>query len=214
MTRIFNLLLLLILTSSAVFAQKDKKALQILDAMSEKYKAMPAFKADFQYTIENPSSGINDTFGGEITIKGSMFRLKMDGQEIINNGTTVWTYLEDENEVNISDYTPAEDEVSPSTIYTAYKKGYKYLFVEEKKEGGQAYEIIDLIPENKNKQVFKIRIQINKKDKSIKNWRIFEKSGTKYFCSVIKLTPNVTVQNNFFSFDTAKYKGVEVVDLR
>jgi outer membrane lipoprotein carrier protein len=214
MKKVLNILLLIVLTSTATFAQKDKKALQILDAMSEKYKAMPAFKADFQYTIENPTSGINDTFGGEITIKGSMFRLKMDGQEIINNGTTVWTYLEDENEVNISDYTPAEDEVSPSTIYTAYKKGYKYAFVEEKKEAGQVYQIIDLIPENKNKQIFKIRIQISKSDNSIKNWRIFEKSGTKYFCNITKLTTNVNVQNGYFSFDTNKYKGVEVVDLR
>jgi outer membrane lipoprotein carrier protein len=214
MNKIFKVLLFVILTTTATYAQKEQKALEILDAMSAKYKSMPAFKAEFQYTIENPSSGINDTFKGEITIKGSKFRLKMDGQEIINNGSTVWTYLEDENEVNISDYTPAEDEVSPSTIYTVYKKGYKYLYVEDKKEAGQAYEIVELIPENKNKQIFKIRLQINKKDKSIKNWRIFEKSGTKYFCNVTKITPDVKVADNYFAFDTSKYKGVEVVDLR
>ncbi|HYG39825.1 MAG TPA: outer membrane lipoprotein carrier protein LolA [Cytophagales bacterium] len=214
MKKIVGVLLFITFSITGLYAQKDQKALQILDAMSAKYKSMPAFKVDFQYSIENPSSGINDTFKGEIVIKASKFRLKMDGQEIINNGSTVWTYLIEENEVNISDYTPTEDEVSPSTIYTVYKNGYKYLFVEEKKEDGQVYEIVELIPEDKSRQVFKIRLQIHKKDKYIKNWRIFEKSGTRYFCNITKTTPNVKVEENYFAFDASKHKGVEVIDLR
>lgn len=214
MKKMVWVLLFVTLSITGLFAQKDQKALDILDAMSANYKSMPAFKAEFQYSIDNPGSGINDTFKGEIVIKGTKFRLNMDGQEIINNGSTVWTFLKEENEVNIADYAPAEDEVSPSTIYTVYKQGYKYAFIEEKKEGAQVYQIIELTPEDKSKQIFKIRLQINKKDKSIKSWKIFEKSGTKYICTITKTTPNYKVEDNYFAFDASKHKGVEVVDLR
>jgi len=198
----------------SLYAQNDAKALKILDAMSAKYKDMPAFKAEFKYSIESANSGVNENFKGEIIVKGEKFRLKLDGQEIINDGNTVWTYLAEDNEVNISDYEPSEEDITPSKIYTIYKKGYKYVFLEEKKEGNFIYEVVDLIPEKKDKQIFKIRLQVNKKDKSIKNWKIFEKSGNKYQYTVTKFTPNVKVDDKYFTFDKTLYQGVEVVDLR
>jgi outer membrane lipoprotein carrier protein len=214
MKKLSLILIVILISAGFAHAQYDDKALAILDAMSARYKSMPAFKAEFTYALENAANKVNENLKGEITVKGDKFRLKTDGQEIYNNGTTVWTYLTEENEVNISDYEPNEDEITPSKIYTIYKKGYKYAFLEEKKEGNLVYEIVELVPEKKDKQIFKIRIQVNKKDKSIKNWKIFEKSGNKLSYTITKFTPNVTVEDKFFEFDKTKYKGVEVVDLR
>ena len=109
------------------FAQNDPQAKEVLDAMSAKYKKIPAYSADITSSLINEVDGINEEFGGKITVKGEMYKLEMDDQVVINNGTTVWTYLPDVNEVNIDTYNPDEDEISPSKIYDAYKKGYIYL---------------------------------------------------------------------------------------
>ncbi len=205
-----NLVGLLIVNAQS----KDAKAEQVLNEMSKKYQAYKAFTADFTYSLESPSSGVKDNFKGNITVKGDKYHLKLTQQEIYNNGVTVWTYMKEENEVNITDYAPDEDDITPSKIYTMYKKGFKYVMNDEANENKALYYVIDLIPEDKSKQVFKIRMTINKTDYSVKKWKVFEKSGNRYNYSIIKFTPNPPVDDKSFVFDKTKYKGVQLVDLR
>lgn len=208
--------LLVALLAAAIMtaqAQNDPKAGEILDAMSTKYKSIPAFKANFTYTLENQNSGIKENTSGNITVKNGKFYLKMGDQEVINNGSTVWTYLKESNEVNISDYEPEEDAITPTNIYTIYKKGYRYNYVEQKKEGGQMYDVIDLTPENKNNQIYKIRLMVNRKDQSIRSFKTFEKNGNRYNYLITNFTP-VDIDDKTFVFDKSKYRNVEVVDLR
>src|SRR5687768_5540884 len=163
------------------FAQYDPKALEILDAMSDKYKSIPAFEANIAYTLTNETEKINEEFKGRITVKGEKFKLVLPEQEVINNGTTMWTYLPEAKEVNIDSYDPNADEgLNPSKFYEIYKKGYKYLYLEDKTEGGVLCEVVDLVPEKKDAQYFKVRMNIVKKDKSIQSWTMFDKGGNKY----------------------------------
>ncbi|MFO0506641.1 MAG: LolA family protein, partial [Chryseotalea sp.] len=97
---------LFLLFANVVLAQYDAKALETLDAMSKKYKAIPAFEAAITSTMTNEVEGIKEEFKGKITVKGNKFRLVLEDQEIINNGVTVWTYLPAAKEVNIDNYDP------------------------------------------------------------------------------------------------------------
>lgn len=203
--------MILVITASA---QYDPKALQSLDAMSKKYKAIPAFEANISYVLTNDVEKVNEEFKGKITVKGDKFRLALPEQEVINNGSTVWTYLPEAKEVNIDNYDPNSEDVNPSKIYDIYKKGFKYLYLQDKTEGGVLCEEIDLVPEKKDAQFFKIKMFISKKDKSIQSWVMFDKGGNRYKYTISKFNPNVKVEDSFFAFDLKKYPGVEVVDLR
>ena len=114
MKKLFSLVVCLIVLAFSAAAQNDTKAQTILDAMSKKYKDMPSFKAKFSFTLDNPQAKVKESSEGDIEVKGAKFHLKMGNQEIYNNGTTVWTYLKDVNEVNISSYEPEENEVEIS----------------------------------------------------------------------------------------------------
>lgn len=206
--------LLLTFGGTASYSQYDPKALEILEAMSKKYKAISAFEANLTSGMTNDSEGINEEFKGKITVKADMFRLLLDDQEIINNGTTVWTYLPSAKEVNIDNFDPGSDEVNPTKIFDMYKKGFKYLYLADKTEGGVVCEEVDLVPEKKDAQYFKIKMMIVKKDKSIQSWTMFDKSGNRYKYTITKFVPNVKVDDAFFSFDPKKYPGIEVIDLR
>ena len=196
-------------------AQYDPKALEILQAVSEKYKSIPVFKAKIVYSLVNEAEGINDNFEGEIVIKGEKFRLVMDEQQIVNNGEFVWTYIPDVNEVSIDNYDPETNDINPAKILNAYKEGFKYLYLNDVADGGEMYQVVDLVPEDaKNSQYFKIRLHINKKDSMLKSWTMFDKSGNKYNYDVENFTTNVNPDESFFVFDVSKYKDIEIIDLR
>ncbi len=213
MKKSFSLLLLAASLALPAAAQQDPKAGKILDQMSSKYQALNAFQANFTQTLENPSAKVKQNISGDILVSGQKFRLKISGQEVINDGKTTWTYLKNENEVNISDSDPDSQDMSPSQIYTMYKKGYKYNYVQQVKEGGEAIDIIELSPENRQNDVFKVRLKV-RKDASVKSWQMFKKNGNQYTFAIKKFQPNPPVDADTFAFDKAKYKGVKVVDLR
>jgi outer membrane lipoprotein-sorting protein len=213
MKKFFSTILLALIVQFS-FAQYDARALEILEAMSKKYKAFTSFEANITSSMTNETEGIKEEFKGKITVKGDKFRLAMEDQEIINNGTTVWTYLPAAKEVNIDNYDPESDEINPSKIYELYKKGFKYLYIEDVTEGGVLCEVVDLVPEKKDAQYFKIRMNIGKKDRSIQSWTMFDRSGNRYKYTITKFVPNVTVADAFFTFDPKKYPGVEIIDLR
>lgn len=193
-------------------AQKDEAALVILNAMSEKYQKLPAFEANFTYNIENPEEGIDEGFEGIIAVKGDKYKLNMGGQEIINDGTTVWTYLEDDNEVTISDYDDSEAEITLSNIFTIYKSGYKYLFLEERNNG--TVDVVDLVPEDLEKSFFKIRMEIAKANKELLSFKVFDKSGNRYFYKINKFKSDNSITDKNFIFDINAHEGVEVIDFR
>ena len=211
-----NLILGLFAMFSAfsVSAQYDPKALEILEAMSKKYKSIPAFEANITCNLSNDVDKVNEEFKGKITVKGDKFRMALPEQEVINNGATIWTYLPEAKEVNIDNYDPASEDINPSKIHEVYKKGYKYLYLQDKTEGGVLCEEVDLVPEKKDAQYFKIKMFINKKEKTVQSFTLFDKGGNRYKYTISKFIPNAKVEDSYFTFDPKNYPGVEVIDLR
>ena len=215
MKRITMMLLVLLMMKMAAQAQYDQRAKTILDAMSDRYKNMPTYVAKFSTALVNETEGLNEVFEGQITVRGDQYMLKTEEQEVINDGKTVWTYLPDVNEVNIDVYSPDEDEITPSSIFDEYKKGYKYIWLENIKEQGMDSDVIDLVPnDTANAQFFKIKMIISSKDKTLLKWTMFEKQGNKYVYTISDFNDKATVSDVVFKFDKSKYPGVEIIDLR
>lgn len=195
-------------------AQNDPKATAALDEMSKKYKEMAGFKASFTYQMENTQHKLKETGNGDIAVKGSKYKLKLADQEIFNNGTTVWTYIKANNEVNITDYEPDPEDITPDKIYTMYKKGYKYILLAEENVNGEIVQVIDLEPIERGGNINKIRLVIGKKDRYLKSWKIFESTGTVHTYTIKTFAPNVQLADTEFSFDKTKFPNVIVNDLR
>lgn len=190
-------------------AQKDKRASDILDAMSAKYKSLGSYQTAFTY-----ANG-KESYKGDLTVKSTKFRLKLAGQEVFNDGKTMATYVKESNEVNIQDYDDsANGEFNPTVIYSIYKKGFSYKFLKETQQAGRTLEVIELTPEKKKSQITKLQIGVDKADKSVRNWQITNKDGQITTYVITKFTPNAGVPDSYFVFDKSKYPGVEVVDLR
>lgn len=214
-----KIVLLLMLAAGYVCsatAQTDAKAKAILSAVSKKYRSYDIVKADFSLVIDARQSNVNETQQGTLYVKANAnkYRVNTGGQELISDGKTLWTYLKEEKEVQVTTADNSGNALNPAKMFTLYEKGYKYLYIGEKKSGAKVYQTIDLTPLNGSDPYFKIRLSIDKNAKQITSALIFEKNGNKYTYNVKTFTGNAKVPESTFTFDPKKYPGVEVVDLR
>jgi outer membrane lipoprotein-sorting protein len=206
--------LLFFLSSKADAQVVDPKATAILKEMSARYKEYPTLRIVFTLKIENSTGKIQEELSGNLFTKGNMYKLEFNDREIYCDAKTVWSYIKNANEVQITDYDDTEESLNPFKFYTMYEKGFYYALVDEKKLNERTVQIIELTPNDKDKSYFKIRLTIDKADKQLISARVFEKSGTQYLYTIQKLTPNLSLSDSFFVFDVKKYPGIEVVDLK
>mgnify|MGYP001034578847 CR=1 FL=1 len=206
-TTIF-LLALGLFTISNLYAQQDAKAKRILDAVKNKYDNMKAFGASFKYSLKS-AGGVSDNFQGGITVAGKMFRLNAGGQEVMTDGVTQWTYLKDDNEVNVTDYEPDEG-ITPNKIYSIYKQGFKYRLLPAESKG--SYHTIEMVPQDRQKfQLTKLKLKVKKANNTIMGWETFEKKGNRYVYTVLKFIEHKNgLSKKYFQFDKRKHPGVYV----
>ena len=212
-----SLLLLLFISSGLIAqtAQTDKKSKEILDGVSAKYKSFKSLKASFNILIENAKDKKKDVQKGIISLRGSSYKLEIAGQDVISDGKTRWTFLKDANEIQIDNLKVDENSITPTNVFTLYEKGWNSKFAGEIKKGAIAYQLIELVPTDpKSKNIFKVKLTINKQDKFISSAQIFDKNGNIQTISVDTFSPNAITDDSVFSFSAGKYPGAEVIDLR
>ena len=207
------LLVLAMLSSGIIFAQSGKKAEQLLEDVVNKTASYKNMKVEISYTMVNNEMDINEKKSGVIFIAGDSYRIEMEGQIIISNGKTVWTYLPDSEEVLVSDVEDNDDNISPTKILTTYNSDYKAKFDNDKKYKNADLKEINLRP-NDGKQFEKMSILVNQKSLSLENFSIYDKNGNVFTYHILKLSPNLELPENTFTFNPADYPDVEVVDMR
>lgn len=202
--------------SLSLLAQSDPKAKEILEQLSTKTKSYSTIKADFNYTLDNVADDIHETQSGTIATKGDKYFLQIAGQEIRSNGKTVWTYLKDAEEVQISEVDEdSEDLITPTSIFTMYEKGFRQQYIGEKSIGGVNTIVIHIFPlDLDQKSYHTVKLYINKSKMEISKVEIMGKEGETYTYTIKSFQPNVSLSDDYFSFNTASYPDVEVVDLR
>ncbi len=215
MYKTLNIFLLLFLSIS-LFGQTDPKAKDLLDKLSAKTKSYTSIKADFNYTLVNIEMDMNETQSGSIAIKGEKYFLKIAGQEIRCNGKTVWTYLKDAEEVQISDLEEdSEDQITPTSIFTMYEKGFRHSYKGEKTISGVNAAEVHIYPlDLDEKSYHTVKLFIDKDKLQIKKVEILGKEGDTYTYTIKSFQPNASIPDSYFSFDTASHPDVDVIDLR
>ena len=188
--KIILCLALLVASVNTYAQQADKKAESILNEVSKKYRSYKSVKATFVITVENPKDKNADKQKGTIYLKGDKYRLNVAGQDVVYDGISTWTYVKDANEVQINKAKKDDSSISPSNIFTMYEKGWLFKFTGEQREKGMVYQLVELIPvDPKKKNIYKVKLTINKNDKFITTAKLFDKNGSVQTIAVDKLTP-------------------------
>jgi len=212
------ILVILILTCSQILYSQDsdkgdKKSKEILDKVIAKTESYKTFKAEFIHKMQNLDAGVDESTEGILFVKGDKYRLFIAGQLVICDGETIWTYIEDAEEVQINSVEDSDETITPGNLLTSYNKDYKSKFVHETFQYGTTVYVIELTPVE-GKSYYKIRLIIDKAKEQILEITIFDKNESTYSYIINKFTPNIPVDDSEFTFNPADYPDVDVVDMR
>jgi len=202
----------LVFTTLTAFTQNDPEALKILDRFSARAMSAPAVAMEFSLETVDQVEGTNNTIKGSIIISKDRYRLDMTDNIIWFDGETSWSYLPAEKEVTIANRDRKDNSflTKPSSVFSIYKKGYKTRLVEEKTDS----YLIDLYPDALDCDHVRIRISINKPSSDLKGIEYKYKNGVTVFLTIKEYDLTQNPDNSAFVFQTEKYKGVEIIDMR
>jgi len=181
----------------------------ILDEVSAHLIAYSSLQADFSFSLVNEEADISDTFEGNLVMQGEKFRLSLMGVLAMCNGEKMWNYSEELNEATILD--PDESEFfNPINIFTLYKQDFDLKTISSQ----GAVHTIELLPNTENDEYTRIILIVDHAKKLIRKVTYFGSDGNKYIIKISNVIPNIQVDDRFFMFDTSKYPGVTVYDMR
>lgn len=215
MLRTIILSLTLICAAPVVQGQSNvRKAKRILNQVSKHYKGLKTLKATFELSITDPNAKKPVKKSGTLFLKGKKYRIETEETDIICDSKTRWIHFKKSKEVQIDNYRPEDEEISPNNMFTIYESGFKYLWVESKTFNGKTADVIELVPKKdvEMKEYTKIKLYINAKAKQIIGYEIFMRGGSKTLCTVKDQEDNLEIADKKFTY--TKIPGVKEIDLR
>lgn len=184
-----------------MIAQDSNTAKEILDKVVATFKKDGCIQIDFEGT-EN----------GSIIIKEEKFYLHSGQMQCWYDGKTLWSYVADTEEVNVS--TPTHEElqsVNPYLIVSNYQKNFNCLYQGLKEHNGKDVYEITLVPRhNENKEKITINISKSHYPVSIK----VEQNHKTVSEINIKSYQKQRINDMVFRFNKSLYPNAEIIDLR
>ena len=187
------------LMSMGSFAQSAKA---VLDKAAGTITAQSGVKANFKMTTANGSTS------GTIAIKGKKFYATTPQAKVWFDGKTQWTYLKNNDEVNVSNPTEAQlQAINPYNFINIYKRGYTYTM----NTAGSDY-VIHLMASNADRKIKELFISVNKKSYQPKQVKMLQ--GKKWTTFDINSIKKENIPDSQFRFNAKDFPKAEVIDLR
>lgn len=196
----------------------DPKAKAILEEVKSKYSAYKSIQVSFKMVHEDKASDMIEESEGRLWLKQNMFKLEFGENEIVSNGKDLWIHLKAANQVQILTYDPdlLEEEFgfAPNELFNIDQNDFDYRLAGEPTVENKACNEIELSPKDKEKMYYKVKMYTAKGSNEVMRARFYEKDGVEYQFDILKQSNNVSLSNEFFTFDKSKHVNVQVEDLR
>ena len=194
----FILMMLLI----CIGAQAES-AKSILDKAAATVSHPSGVQANFQM--------ISKQFGstsGTISIKGRKFHASTPQAIVWFDGTTQWTYMKQNDEVNVSNPTEAElQAINPYNFINIYKKGFKL----SSKKVNNSYEV-HLKATDKNRKIQEMYIIVDQQ--SYRPTHVKMLQNGKWSVLLISGLKSTSLSDGMFQFNSKDFPQAEIIDLR
>ena len=198
---VFVLTLMLGCLSSGSVQAQDAKT--VLDKCAAAVSSKSGVQADF--TMISAQYGDSS---GKISVKGRMFTATTSMATLWFDGKTLWTYMANNDEVNVT--TPSESQLqvmNPYNFINMYKKGFKYTMT----QSGDAYQV-HLTATDDAKKVREMFITVDKKTYHPIEVKLLQKQ--KWTTFITKNLKTVKLSDAAFRFNSKDFPTAEVIDLR
>jgi outer membrane lipoprotein carrier protein len=212
------LLLTALAASLTIFSQNpqtesEKKGNDLVKTASDKIRSYKSLKIDFIYEMDNKEMDIKESMSGVVFSEGKKYYMEVGDNIFISDGTTIWNYVDDLEEVQISNAGDAEGGLTPTQILNDFEEHFKATFIKQEMHKGKKVDIVDLVPKV-SQAFFKYRVALDSKDQMIVYSIAYDRHGGTYTYNLNTVQINPTIPAGKFSFDKNKFPNAYINDLR
>ena len=187
---------------SSLFTANAQSAKSVLDKAAASVTVASGVKANFRMTTTTGNTS------GTIAIKGKKFYATTPQAKIWFDGKTQWTYLKNNDEVNVSNPTEAQlQAINPYNFINLYKNGYTYTM----NTAGTNY-VIHLTSNSADRKIKELFISVNKK--SYEPMQVKMLQGKKWTTFDITSIKKEKIADSQFRFNSKDFPKAEIIDLR
>lgn len=206
---LIGLLVLLLAPASAL----TEDAQDVLARVRKKYDSVTDATLRFSQEVKFPLAGINQRLEGKLLLKKTnKYRVELDGQTIVTDGQTVWSYAVATNQVLIDKFKLNERMLSPERLLTTAPDEYAAHIVGKEKIGSAETIALLLTPRSESASVKSLRLWVDEGTSLVKQVLLVDVSGRETLYTVRDIDINRGLEDSRFVFTVPE--GVEVVDLR
>ena len=187
---------------SSLFTANAQSAKSVLDKAAASVTVASGVKANFRMTTTTGNTS------GTIAIKGKKFYATTPQAKIWFDGKTQWTYLKNNDEVNVSNPTEAQlQAINPYNFINLYKRGYTYTM----NTAGTNY-VIHLTSNSTDRKIKELFITVNKKNYQPMQVKMLQ--GKKWTTFDITSIKKEKIADSQFRFNSKDFPKAEIIDLR
>ena len=163
----------------------------------------------FDYDMSNETIAVTESASGKAYIQGEGYKLEVEGQNIISDGKTLWTYLPENEEVMVSNTSTDENIITPIKLLTTYDKDYTIKYAKSSEKGIKVVEM-----SNPKGEFNKVTLKINEAKLEVVSATIKSRSGINFTIKIKKTVFDQNLDAKFFTFDAKAHPNVDVIDMR
>ena len=192
--------------AQAVNAQNNAEA--IIRLLVNQLKSHKNMEMTFNYQFSPDGQKVDESEKGHAWLQGEAYKVEMADQQTISDGTTIWTYFVDAEEVMVSNASEGSDN-TPLKVLTSLDESYVATLTGIDAKGIATVELA-----NPAGQYKRVTLKINTKKVELKSADIYFEDGNKLVIDVEEMKFDQELGDKFFTFDTKKHPNVDVIDMR
>jgi outer membrane lipoprotein carrier protein len=193
--------------------QKELTARDIMDRLQKKFDSMQDATIRFTQHVKFGFSKIEQNFQGTLTMKRpNKYRVELEHQTIVTNGSVVWSYSPANKQVLIDRYKENQNSLSPEQFFLNLPAQYFATLLGKEKVGNVETYALKLVPKDDQSFVKSVKMWVEDGTWVVRKVQIVDLNDTETVYTVIELKLNTRVNDALFTFIPPA--GTDVVDLR
>jgi outer membrane lipoprotein-sorting protein len=211
----FGIIALLCCFATLLFAEVNEEAVALLDKTSNLYNQSTGTEMSLKISIDDAQTGQQTSVNGNLKTRDKRFVLSTSFATMNFDGTNLYIYQPDVNEITIS--SPAESEISdmdPTQIMSMYSEGYQIPKPEYSTENGKKIAIVSLYPEDKAEDFHRLSLKIDLSNYCPLQIITYGKNGMTNTIDILKIDTNKNFSEKELIFDLKKYPKAQIIDIR
>jgi len=194
-------------------AAADDDAQAIIGRLQKKYDAIRDAAVNFTEVVRFGVTQTEQTFGGKFFMKrGNKYRIELEQETIVTDGSTVWSFSKLNNQVLIDKYKEDPKSFSPDKVLVNVPANYIAELLGRDTVASHETDQIKLVPKDTKGNVKWIKVWVDRDELLMRKMQILDMSDNLTTYNIGEIRLNRAMSDSEFEFQPPK--TAEVIDLR